>query len=252
MIKKILIVLGIILLGFAGLIGYSLYKDFQQEEILEQEVLRLSNSDLVKDNFTISIKTKGEYAYVESAIKNFYKTLSDNVKLINKYMDDKRFINILTVQNIQDDRPEFINSNMLLSNTKTEVTKALDVISSLCEEENIKNLLNEEKVSDYTIDYYRKLMYTKKDLKYFAEVKEQMQTLSVDLNMFLDKVKEILDFLEKNNDSWFIENDQLYFENSTLVDRYNGLYGELKKIVIEKFNGSDDGEDDVQQSDSSI
>ncbi len=249
MIKKILIVIGVLFVILGGVVGYFLYVDFQQEAILEQEVLDLSNKDLLTDSFNISIKTKGEYAYVESAIKNFYKKLSDSVKLINQYMDDERLTQILTVKNIQDDKPEFINSNKIISSTKTDVTKALDTIISLCDEENIKNLLNKDKVSDYTVDYYKKLMYTEQDLKYFREVKEEMQKTSDDLNLFLDKVKEMLDMLEQSNGSWFIENDQLYFDNSALVEKYNRLYGELKQIVIEKFP---DKKSDTVLNDSSI
>ena len=251
MLKKIFIGLGILFFVFVGVIGYFVYVDFQQEAILEKEVLNWSNKDLLKDNFSISIKTKGEYAYVENAIKKFYKELSDNVKIINQYMDDERFTHILSVQNIQDDKPDFISSNKMLLSTKNEVTKALESIVSLCDEENIKNLLDKEKVSDYTIDYYKKLMYTEQDLKYFKEVKEEMQQMSSDLNLFLDKVKEILDMLVRSNGSWFIEGEQLYFDNASLVEEYNGLYNDLKRIAIEKFHHTD-SDSNVSQNDSSI
>ena len=79
-IKKVLLVIGIIIVVFAVIIGYFVYKDLKQEEVLKQEVITLSNKDLLNDNYDIEIKTTGEYAYVENAVKKFYKELSDNVK----------------------------------------------------------------------------------------------------------------------------------------------------------------------------
>ena len=79
-------------------------------------------------------------------------------------------------------------------------------------------------------------MYTKKDLKSFQETKQEMETLSTDLNTFLDKVRQILDLLKNNSNSWTIENGQLYFDSDQLVNQYNQLYNELNQLAKEKFS----------------
>ena len=238
MIKKILIGIGVIFVAFAGLIGYFVYKDLKQEEILKKEIIDLSNKDLLQDNFNISIKTTGDYAYVENAIKKFYKELSDSVKMLNYSLDDDGLINILSIDNLQKERPNFLKSHSMIENAKKQSTDSLHKISQLCDEEYIKNLLDKDKVSDYYVKFYRQLMYSESDLKYFRETKESMEELSTNINLFLDKVDEILKMLEKNNDSWFIENQQIYFSSSKLVDEYNNLYKELKTIASEKLNTS--------------
>ena len=238
MIKKILIGIGIIIVAFAGLIGYFVYKDLKQEEILKKEIIDLSNKDLLQDNFNISIKTTGDYAYVENAIKRFYKELSDSVKMLNYSLDDDELINILSIDNLQKERPNFLKSHSMIENAKKQSTDSLHKISQLCDEEYIKNLLDKDKVSDYYVKFYRQLMYSESDLKYFRETKESMEELSTNINLFLDKVDEILKMLEKNNDSWFIENQQIYFSSGNLVDEYNNLYKELKTIANEKLNTS--------------
>lgn len=238
MIKKILIGIGIIIVAFAGLIGYFVYKDLKQEEILKKEIIDLSNKDLLQDNFNISIKTTGDYAYVENAIKRFYKELSDSVKMLNYSLDDDELINILSIDNLQKERPNFLKSHSMIENAKKQSTDSLHKISQLCDEEYIKNLLDKDKVSDYYVKFYRQLMYSESDLKYFRETKESMEELSTNINLFLDKVDEILKMLEKNNDSWFIENQQIYFSSGKLVDEYNNLYKELKTIANEKLNTS--------------
>ena len=236
MLKKILISIGVVFVVFASIIGYFVYKDLKQEEVLKKEIIDLSNKDLLQDNFNVSVKTTGDYAYVENAIKKFYKELSDSVKKLNYSLNDDELINILSIDNLQSDRPKFIKSHSLLDNAKKQSTEALDKISLLCDEEYIKNLLDKDKVSDYYMNFYQQLMYTESDLKYFKETKESMEELSTNINLFLDKVDEILKMLEKNNDSWFIENGQIYFSSGTLVDEYNNLYKELKAIANDKLN----------------
>ena len=236
MIKKILMIIGIIILIIITGFGYFIYKDLKQEEVLKQEVIKLSNKDLLKDNFSIEIKTKGEYSYVENAIKKFYKELSDNVKTLNYSLDSEDLMNILSIENIKNDSPNFLKSHTTISTVRTKTTKSLEKIAQLCSEEYIKNLLDKEKVSDYYIEFYQKLMYTEQDLKNLKETKEQMEEISTNMNLFLDKIEEIMNMLEKNNGSWKIEDNQLYFNTNELVNEYNTLYKELREIATEKLN----------------
>ena len=230
-IKKFFIFIGVLLLAFALLIAYIVVKDFKQEEILQKEVIILANKDLLKDDFDVDIKTTGEYAYVEETIKKYYRDLSYNVKTFNSYMDNDDLIDILSVNNLENDRKGFVKSRKTLKDSKEKIVGSLNNISKLCDEDTIKNLLDKEKVSDYTIKFYHKIMYTKEDLKEINDVKKQMEKLAKDYNDFLNKIEEIINLLDDNNDSWFIRDGQLYFSSNDLVDRYNKLYKELTTMV---------------------
>ena len=230
-LKKILIILGVIIALIVAIIIYFVVTDLKQEEVLKQEIVNLTNRDLSEGNFDVIIKTTGDYAYVEEAIKKYYKELSDNIKEINKYSNDEELTNILSVNNLQNDRNGFIKSRRIIKDAKTKIVGSIENISHLCDEETIKNLLDKEKVDEYYINLYNKLMYTKDDLKELKETKEEMEKTSKYLTEFLDKVEEILNFLDKNNNSWFIENEQLYLKESNLVEEYNKLYRELQAMV---------------------
>ena len=238
-IKKVLIVIGVVMLILIVGVGYFIYQDLKQEDILKQEVIDWSNKDLVNDNFDIEIQTTGDYAYVENAVKKFYKELSDNVKTLEYSLDNDDLINILSLDNLQKDRPSFNHSHQVLNIVKADATKAIENIARLCDKEYVKNLLDKDKVSEYYIDFYQRLMYTEQDLKELKQTEEEMQELSTNLNLFLDKVDEILRMLEKNNSFWFIENNQIYFETDELVNEYNTLYQELKTITVEKLHSNE-------------
>ena len=237
--KKIFITLGVILVIFAGIIIYFVVKDFKQEEVLKQELINYSNMDLASDDYTIFVKTKGDYAYIEEAVKKFYKELSDNVKIINYYMSDEELKNVLAPDRLVSERPDFIKSYAVIKKDRTNVIKALEKISKLCEEETVKNIIDKEKVDDYYYDLYKELMLTKKDIEDLKETKEKMEELSKNLNLFFDKVVEILDLLKNNDSSWEYHDNQLFFSTDELVDKYNGLYKDLVDIAS-KFDSKED------------
>ncbi|MBQ6494382.1 MAG: hypothetical protein IJI49_00080 [Bacilli bacterium] len=244
-IKRIFITLGIILVIFAGIIIYFVANDFKQEDILKQELINYSNMNLASDDYTIFVKTKGDYAYIEEAVKKFYKELSDNVKIINYYMSDEELKDVLSPERLVAERPDFIKSYAVIQKDRTNVTKALEKISKLCEEETVKNLIDKEKVDKYYYDLYKELMLTKKDIEDLKETKEEMEKLSKNLNVFFDKVVEILDLLKNNDSSWEYHDNQLYFYTDELVNKYNGLYKDLVDIAadFDKQNNTNKNKD---------
>lgn len=229
--KSVFLIIGIILVMIVFAFVYLVVSDLKQEEILKQEIVNLSNKDLVIDDYRIVVKTKGDYAYIEEAIKKFYKELSDSSKVIYNTLSDERLTQILSPDNLQVDKPKFGNSYRLLQDTRTKITEAITVIASLCDEKKIKSLIDKEKVDDYYLELYQELMYTEEDLRDFQQTKEEMKELIDRLNDFLDKIEEILKMLEQSNGSWFIQDQQIYFEEDSQVAEYNRLYQELNDIA---------------------
>lgn len=241
-LKKIIITIAIIFIVIVGLIIYLVVKDLKEESILKQEVINFSNKSLEKDDFTINIKTNGDYAYVEEAIKKYYKNLSENVKAINSYLTNKQLTNILSIESLVNDRPDFTISHTTIKNTKSKLSKAIENINNLCNENTIKNLIDKDKLSDsdYYYDLYLQLMYTKKDLKELEKIRKDMEELSTKLNTYLDKMDQVLTFLQTNDQN--IEySDKLYFNSENLLTEYKRLISELDIIASSsKDNKSDD------------
>ena len=232
-VKKVIVGIVITIVIILGLIFFTAFKELQEEDILKQEIVNYSNKDLATDDYSIKVKTTGDRAYVEEAVKKYYKSLSNSVKAINNYLKDEELTNILTVNSLRNDSPNYTNSHILISNTKIKLTKELENISSLCEEETIKNLIDKDKLSDseYYYDLYLDLMYTKKDL----------ETLSNNLNKFLDKVDEILTLLETNTNYIEYTDTDIYISDDNILNKYNNLIEELTTIA----NNITQGESDV-------
>ena len=237
-IKKIIIGIIIVFVIIIGLITFMAVKELQEEDILKQEIINYSNKDLITDDFKIEVKTTGDRAYIEEAVKKYYKSLSDSVKAINSYLNDEELTNILTVNSLRNDSPNYTKSHNLISNTKSKVGKELENIKSLCEEDTIKNLIDKDKLSDseYYYDFYLDLMYTKKDLETLKSTKEQMETLSNNLNEFLDKVDEILTLLETNANYIEYTDTDIYISDDNILNEYNNLFDELTTLANNMAN----------------
>ena len=231
-IKITIIIIITIFILFAGLIIYWVFKDLKQEEVLKQEIINYSNRDLYKDDFQVTVETTGDYAYVEEAVKKYYKQLSDNVKKLEYYLTDDKLSNILSAQNLMMDKPNFTSSHTTIKNAKNNISKSIKQITNLCDEKTIKSLLDKAKLDDeeYYYDLYLQLMYTDQDAKEFAELKKEMGTLSTNLNEFLDKIDEILIFLEKNNSSVKYTKEGVYFNSNATLNEYKKLINQLDEI----------------------
>ena len=241
-IKKIIIGIVIVILIFLGLIFFMAFKELQEEDILKQEIVNYSNKDFATDDFSIEVKTTGDRAYIEEAVKKYYKSLSDSIKAINNHLNDEELTNILTLNSLRNDSPNYIKSHELINNTKNKVTKELENISSLCEEETIKNLIDKDKLNDseYYYDFYLDLMYTEKDIEMLNSTKEEMEALSNNLNEFLDKVDEILTFLETNANYIEYTDTNINFANDSLLDEYNTLVNDLTILANNMTNKESD------------
>ena len=241
-LKKIIIGIVIVIVVILGLIFFTAFKELQEEDILKQEIINYSNKDLMKDDYPIKVKTTGDRAYVEEAVKKYYKSLSDSVKAINSYLNDEKLTNILTIESLRNDSPNYLRSHTLISNTKSKVTKELENISSLCEEETIKNLIDKDKLSnsEYYYDFYLDLMYTEKDLEMLNSTKEEMEILSTKLNEFLDKVDEILTFLETNANYIEYTDTDIYISDDNILNEYNNLIEELTTLANNMANTESD------------
>lgn len=234
--KKIILIIILIIIIISGIIGYLKIKEKEQIELLSKEIANFSNKDLLKDEYKIKTKTTGDYEYIEKTIKNYYKELSDNTKIIYHYLNNKELINILSLNNLQNNRPKFTESHQLLDTTRTKINDASTSITELCDEEKIKKLVDKEKIDKDNYELYLQLIYTEKNLKTLTETNQEIKDLSTNLNTFLDKIKEVLVLLEQNNSSWEIVDNQIHFMTPELVDQYNNLYNELNKITTDKFN----------------
>ncbi len=232
-LKRVILAIVSIVVVLAVVIIYWAIKDLQQEELLKQEIVNYSNKNLQTDEFPIIVKTTGDYAYVEEAVKKYYKNLSDNVKSINSYLKNNKLLTVLSPNSLKNDRPSYTSSHEVIKGTKDKVNEAFKNIDELCDENTIKNLIDKEKLDDgeYYYDLYLKFMYTEKDKADLEKTRESMKEVSKVFNEYLDKTDEILTFLQTNDNVIEYSGGIVYFNSNSKLDEYNKLVTELQEIA---------------------
>ena len=233
---KLMLIIVILVLIICGGVGYYYYLMSTQEDMLKQEVINYSNKDLIKDDYQINIKTKGNYAYIEEAIKKYYRELSNNIKTINNYVIDSELEKIITIDNYESDGPKFVESKKTLDTAKKDIVGSMDKIKELCSDKYIKNLISDKIHDDYYIKIYNNLMYTKKDLQEFDDIRTDVEQLSNTLVLYIDKSSEVLKILEDNEKIWNINKGSLYFNDAKVLNEYNVKYKEVLEIANAKLS----------------
>lgn len=229
--KKVLIIIAIIVAIIVGIITYMLITDLNQESKLKDELnyldslVNVENIDLDKiDEILNRTVTKDDYQVVEKAYKSYLNDSFDNIVTITNIINDEQLTNVLTVENYQEDGPDFVVSKEYLETSKEVLINSKTNYYSLLSEEKAMSYIDTEGLDSYYIDLY------KDELLGDIETESADQTIANsidDIINIIDISLEALNFLSENKESWIIQNNQIVFDNQDLTDEYNRIIDKL-------------------------
>ena len=220
----ITVLIGIIALG----IVYS-YNIVEKDILIKEVNYLVENKDLSADRIYMDkLKTKGNYAKVEEAIKTYLNDCGIESKKILEILGDQRLTNLLSIDNFENDGKEFTESFNYIDTTSKELEESSNKFTNLLTKEETIKYIQKYNLSDR----YNKLF---EDLIFDEETEKEMQNsrenFAYELGLISEKLnvtKDILSFLKDNKDSWEIQDDSIIFENTTLLTQYNEFVQKLK------------------------
>ncbi len=225
--RKFLLIFCFILLDMFLLIGFLVIRDATLLNNLKKEVSTLSELDITKDRYNSKIKSRGNYAIVEKAIKEYLDNYAVSLHDVSDIMNDEQLKTILSYDNYLKDGPEFIESLAYLSKTKEKFNKKIDKLINDLDEEIMKNYIN-KKISDpYYINLYKELMLGDSMVQNFNETRDVLNKLKISVNNVFDVSLEVLNFLIVNKESWKVEDGEIKFLTNDLYNYYNILINKL-------------------------
>ena len=223
----ILIVIGVILLlGILGFFAYSIVSELQQESKLTMEMNEIATIIASNEYTEESINkrldsrvTTGDYRKVENAAKTYLKDVIQlNLELID-LVKDEHIGNMLTVENYEEDGPEFTNTKAYLDTTIQRLEEMKTDYAEYMAEEKIMSYIEKENVDEYYQELYKTVMG---ESQY-----EEISTSLDELISVLNKSNDIINFLKENGDSWEIQNGMIVFSTNELINEYNSLVDKL-------------------------
>ena len=105
----------------------------------------------------------------------------------------------------------------------------------MLESDKIMSYVYKYDLHNYYNNFYRKIMVSKNDNNIQKEWQDLMDT-NTEKATYL---KEIIDILIDNTNSWYIEDNQLYFSSDTLLKKYNELHSLIYKDIKDNNEVSD-------------
>ena len=225
--KKILIILLLIIVIALAVIGYFVYHDMMQEDKLKKELLEineLSNAETI-DIDTINdrldrIVTTGDYAIVEEAFKSYLRDNFDNIMKIAEILNDEKLSLLLTVQNYKEDGKDFIESKNYITNIKTTLEECKNKYTEFFTEDKAMSYINGKGLDSYYIDLYKNEFVG--DMSSASQDTTMQDSISEIIEL-LNTSEEILNLLSENQNAWEIDEDNIVFNNETLLNKYNTL-----------------------------
>ncbi len=232
--KKSIIPIVIILVGFViALFGISLSLDVHNEALLKKEISGI-NHVLNSDNFdedeldarlsrTI---TENEYSKVEKAYKSYMK---DNLKILNElkefYSNDESD-NILTIENLSSDGKDLKVSKELIKSSIKNLKEIQQKYNDSFDEDNIMSYIDDKDLDKRYVDFYKNEIVN--NLRKTSAEKNLMSSIDTSLTK-LGYIKDAVDFLISNKNNYIIENDELKFNSTSLLNEYNKIIDNINE-----------------------
>ena len=224
--KKIAIIVGVVVAVIVVVFGYMVYDSVKQRQVLNDEMEKLVNADLLKDKIDMDIKSKGDYGVVEETIKTYLNDYATLAKNVTKEMGDSKYTEVLTVTNIKKDSPDFKESEKTIADLK-EVVAQMNKIIEMTSKDAIMKKIKDKKLDSSYNDLYEEIMFDKGTMSELTTVKTQLSSANKSLEKMANTYEEAIKFLKDNKGKWQISGNQLYFDTTSLASQYNKIIAGL-------------------------
>ena len=229
--KKILIIVGIIILIVIGVIAYFVITDLQQEDKLTAELQEISNlvnsQDVDIDQINQKLDrtvTRGDYAVVEQSFKQYLKDNFDVSMKIADILNDEKLTTILTADNYKQDGKDFVETKNYISTTRDQLETYKTEYKDFFTEDKVMSYINDKNLDSYYTDLYKQELVG--DIESDNET-EVVESAINDVIGILDIYEEVINFLVDNQNSWNVQDDTIEFTSESLQNQYNSLIDKL-------------------------
>lgn len=232
--KKVIIIVTVVIVVLAIIIGgfaYFVSSGLKQEEKLTAEMNELNelvdkedyDKNAVKERLDRVI-TKGDYAIVEKACKQYLSDISVIGQKIADILSDDSISELLSTENYKTDGPEFSNTKKYITETKQSLVELKSNYSELLTEDKIMSYITNKELDSYYTDLYRKELIG--DLESEKNDKTVHNAINSVISL-LDNIEKIIDFLIANKNDWHIEGENIVFNSNSSLNKYNELLENL-------------------------
>ena len=227
--KKIVIILFSVLLISLIIFLTLIITRKNRESVVIDELNKINELDINKDEIDMDIKSSGELKIVEEAIKNYYK---DFLELKKKYNDNRAeaLFNILTPKFLYDKYNMLNDVKKDFESKNKTYEENIDSLIEMYKDYKITSYIDKDSISKHNYEFYKSLMITDEDLVTIKDLEEAKRDNQEKYNY----VVEVLDLLIKNKANWYVKEDKLYIDGKDTLNKYNELRNKVYDLEESK------------------
>lgn len=223
--KKIICLILVIIAAVTGGVFVYLHMD-KQIDVLNREAETIKKMDIKNDKIDMKLYCTGDYMAVEDTMKEYINSYLGEIDKFEAVMNDTRLSDLLAIDNIASDNPEFFNSRELINEKKQELEDEAQILTDMAKEENILAEIDEESINDFQKRLYDDVMLERIGTNFFYPESEITKAKEEKLSK-LDDMMSVFDFLQLNLGNWSIDNNILRFTNDQLLNEYRDLISRI-------------------------
>ncbi len=228
--RKTLFVISFLIIDLLLVSGIFMIRDMTSRNIIKKEVIALSELQFTEDNFNTDIKSSGEYAIVETAIKKYLDDYATEVQILLSVKDDELLSGLLDSDNYLRDGPLFDESFEYIELTKNNFNYNMDILMNRISEEAIYNYIYNYDVDYDSVELYSNLLVDYNILGKIEEMQEMLKDEKVLIDSYIDSISDVLTYLKNNSNMYNMVDGEIVFYDEVMQNQYNDLFNKTKRI----------------------
>lgn len=228
--RKTLFVISFLIIDLLLVSGIFMIRDMTSRNIIKKEVIALSELQFTEDTFDTDIKSSGEYAIVETAIKKYLDDYATEVQILLSVKDDELLSGLLDSVNYLRDGPLFDESFEYIELTKNNFNYNMDILMNRINEEAIYNYIYNYDVDYDSVELYSNLLVDYNILGKIEEMQEKLKDEKVLVDSYIDSISDVLTYLKNNSTMYNMVDGEIVFYDEVMQNQYNDLFNKTKRI----------------------
>lgn len=230
--RKFLFLISFLIIDVLLICGIFTIRTFSAKNILKLEINALSELDFTADRYNRKVKSTGEYAIVESAIKKYLNDYAMDVQTLLYTRYNNELYNIQDVSKYDDNDFSIDDSIFYIAALKNKFNYDVDNVINNVTEESIYNYISIYHVSDSNEIIYRSLLAENNLIEKINKTQVILSNERIRINSYIDGVYNLGVFLRDNKSSYEIVNDEIVFNNTDVQNAYFKLVNKIKRIYL--------------------
>lgn len=220
--KRLIFAIIVVILLIVGLIGgyYYIQNGSQQATVLQQEMSKVLEADIINEEIDMKIKSKGNYGKVEEAVKNYLNDSKKTYTSLRDFCNEEETSKILSAENINADPTDLTVVSQKVEEKKQEFNNLKTKSESIGEEYNVNMAVEGKNIKDNYIAVYKNIMINDGMQSVLLSIKDKAIDEQEEAEERLEGLEDATEFLAKNTKYWEINEGRIQFTNTNKLAEY--------------------------------